>query len=997
MLSHRSTRLARPSHPILLTTSYETGPQESRKGGHPAECAALDLPDIQFFSEDIVRHVGEPRRVYMVGRSWHDADDQGPPLNPSDPLDRPLQKGEFGITDIELRSRHIAPESEYELVDRTFRVGDVCKRGIDDVASAVVLDVWCELRLKHAISGVEIPEWIQGDAVEPKPGVMLGDYVVCDDWVGQVEEVFDEAIILINDKEMIRVADMGGRFAVGDRGTDILPATGHSPFVNGTNQCILEVQPSVLAISWLAVNQWLTPEESANRPRPQRFWTATDLSRLTYVKIRSESVTRVPDRVRFKDPEMYTKYNVVKTRHRGESGRVLEVDTMLVTESRSTIKIMWQDGRIEETPGTSVIPYLNVDEYDCWPGDFVRWKNEDESRVAVVQSTDAKQRTARVMWYDPSSDSPPQTEVVSVLELDPHGPSGAESFGVRRGDFVFLHRPGTTNGAQLPAVPRIGELEDWVREPPPMQPMPEGETHTHSPREPHFHTHAGKVSYDVTLAEAGWRGEMAQLGMRLAEESAAKSVQEDIGREIRVVKASEFKGGNVDWFGEVINLTTTGLIEVIFPHGEKAQVPLERVTLLNNEGMDDLGLWPEDDGMSEGDSEYEEDVMEEVVYPDGMPPEGEEEVDGWETEGSEDDDMESAPEDWPDDVETESKPMSMPGGPIPASPTLPPTTPAPTAVPASALVDIPSAAAAVAASTVGAGPSTTAITNGGSILDNLDEENSPWHRFEILPTAPADHAYYATKSSSAQPPKTFLTRLSKEYKVLASSLPNTILVRAYEDRSDLLRCLIIGPQNTPYEDAPFVIDWFLDSSFPQTPPQAHFWSWTNGNGRVNPNLYEEGKVCLSILGTWSGDKNESWSAARSSLLQALVSIQGLVLVKEPWFCEPAYDKLRGTEEGIVNSEKAYVLSRGFVRRALEIEISGLASEVNWYYIEQGRLNKVISDARELIERSEAGEYEAPKEVLREDDPAVPVLSAGAVIMLKRTLDKLQSIADQKAK
>lgn len=51
---------------------------------------------------------------------------------------------------------------------------------------------------------------------------------------------------------------------------------------------------------------------------------------------------------------------------------------------------------------------------------------------------------------------------------------------------------------------------------------------------------------------------------------------------------------------------------------------------------------------------------------------------------------------------------------------------------------------------------------------------------------------------------------------------------------------------------------------------------------VNPNLYEEGKVCLSILGTWAGDKSESWSAARSSLLQAFVSIQGLVLVKEPY-------------------------------------------------------------------------------------------------------------------
>lgn len=140
-------------------------------------------------------------------------------------------------------------------------------------------------------------------------------------------------------------------------------------------------------------------------------------------------------------------------------------------------------------------------------------------------------------------------------------------------------------------------------------------------------------------------------------------------------------------------------------------------------------------------------------------------------------------------------------------------------------------------------------------------------------------------------------------------MADSILVRTYEDRSDLLRSLIIGPENTPYENAPFVIDWMLDANFPQTPPIAHFLSWTNGNGRgasiltvcdphglgadargclacllliVNPNLYEEGKVCLSILGTWAGDKSESWSAARSSLLQAFVSIQGLVLVKEPY-------------------------------------------------------------------------------------------------------------------
>ena len=135
-------------------------------------------------------------------------------------------------------------------------------------------------------------------------------------------------------------------------------------------------------------------------------------------------------------------------------------------------------------------------------------------------------------------------------------------------------------------------------------------------------------------------------------------------------------------------------------------------------------------------------------------------------------------------------------------------------------------------------------------------EGIQWKRFEILSSAPPDHAFFS--SPPALPSKSFLGRLSKEYRVLTSSLPgpcthkafffvcrpysfsnlDSILVRAYEDRTDLLRCLIIGPENTPYQDAPFVIDWMLDSNFPHSPPVAHFLSWTNGNGRgISPKYY----------------------------------------------------------------------------------------------------------------------------------------------------------------
>lgn len=43
------------------------------------------------------------------------------------------------------------------------------------------------------------------------------------------------------------------------------------------------------------------------------------------------------------------------------------------------------------------------------------------------------------------------------------------------------------------------------------------------------------------------------------------------------------------------------------------------------------------------------------------------------------------------------------------------------------------------------------------------------------------------------------------------------------------------------------------------------------------------------------------SPQKSSLLQVFVSISGLVLVRNPYHCEPAFAKLEGTKEGMINS------------------------------------------------------------------------------------------------
>jgi hypothetical protein len=88
------------------------------------------------------------------------------------------------------------------------------------------------------------------------------------------------------------------------------------------------------------------------------------------------------------------------------------------------------------------------------------------------------------------------------------------------------------------------------------------------------------------------------------------------------------------------------------------------------------------------------------------------------------------------------------------------------------------------------------------------------------------------------------------------------------------------------------------------------------------------------------------------------------------------------------SEKAYVLSRGFVRRALEIPLGSIGSEIHWMYFTNKRLEKVVCDAEALIDKSRSPEISDT-----DHDLAVPRLSGGGIITLQRTLSKLRNILD----
>ena len=162
------------------------------------------------------------------------------------------------------------------------------------------------------------------------------------------------------------------------------------------------------------------------------------------------------------------------------------------------------------------------------------------------------------------------------------------------------------------------------------------------------------------------------------------------------------------------------------------------------------------------------------------------------------------------------------------------------------------------------------------------------------------HFKFMDKTSSSNVSPNFSRRLKSEIRNLSSNLPisdtSSIFLRIDENNMSIMKFLIIPHPDTPYAYGCFEFDMYLNADYPSTPPHVEIITTGGGKFRFNPNLYDNGKVCLSLLGTWSGTGGESWST-ESTILQVLLSIQSLIFCEEPYFNEPGYESSRGTKEG----------------------------------------------------------------------------------------------------
>ena len=240
--------------------------------------------------------------------------------------------------------------------------------------------------------------------------------------------------------------------------------------------------------------------------------------------------------------------------------------------------------------------------------------------------------------------------------------------------------------------------------------------------------------------------------------------------------------------------------------------------------------------------------------------------------------------------------------------------------------------------------SSTILNSSDLYLDARDSNE----RVEMMDSVPLDHYYKAHPINH-----TILNTFHKEWQLLKDHLPFGILVKGFEERLDLLRVMITGAVSTPYEDALVFFDVYLHQNYPKEPPMVFYKSYTDGK-QLNPNLFDNGKVCISLLNTTMGESFEMWHSKSSHLLQLFISIQSLILTTDPFWNEPMHWKLQATKEGdrsrALYFERTVVGSVASIINVMKRPVLGFEKEIKRHFYEMGAKQRTMARLQGLLDQ-----------------------------------------------
>lgn len=129
-----------------------------------------------------------------------------------------------------------------------------------------------------------------------------------------------------------------------------------------------------------------------------------------------------------------------------------------------------------------------------------------------------------------------------------------------------------------------------------------------------------------------------------------------------------------------------------------------------------------------------------------------------------------------------------------------------------------------------------------------------------------------------------IKRIAKDVKYIINNDASLSSENIYykHDEENIMKgyVLIIGQKDSPYGYGYYFFEFIYPNNYPFAPPHVNYLT-NDGTMRFNPNLYTNGKVCLSVLNTWAG---EGWTSCQTiySLLLTLSSI----LCSNPLLNEP---------------------------------------------------------------------------------------------------------------
>lgn len=90
-------------------------------------------------------------------------------------------------------------------------------------------------------------------------------------------------------------------------------------------------------------------------------------------------------------------------------------------------------------------------------------------------------------------------------------------------------------------------------------------------------------------------------------------------------------------------------------------------------------------------------------------------------------------------------------------------------------------------------------------------------------------------------------RLMRDFQKLCGEPPPGIFGLPVDDNIMVWDAVILGPENTAFEDGTFKLQLGFTEDYPNKPPSVTFVS-----EMFHPNVYTDGSICLDILSTaWS--------------------------------------------------------------------------------------------------------------------------------------------------